>query len=203
MGLPSVFENSSTNSHTSAGMSSTRSRSGGIDDGEDVEAVEQVLAKRLVLDRFFEIAVGGGDDPDVDLDRLRAAEPLDHAFLQHAEQLDLDFSRQLADLVEEERRLVGRFEAADLPRQRAGVGAALAAEQLAFDQRARNRGAAHPNHLTLMPRAELVNRSREDLLAHAGLAEQQYGGRRRRDLFDLRKGLPHRRGSPRRSDATP
>ena len=34
------------------------------------------------------------------------------------------------------RRLVGGFEAADLPRQGAGVSAALAAEQLAFDERA-------------------------------------------------------------------
>ena len=39
--------------------------------------------------------------------------------LEHAEQLHLHVGRQLADLVEEEGRLVGGFEAADLPRDRA------------------------------------------------------------------------------------
>ena len=71
------------------------------------------------------------------LDRLRAAQPLDLPLLEHAQQLDLDVERQIANLVEEDRRVIGELEAADLPRQRAGVGALLAAEQLALDQRRR------------------------------------------------------------------
>ena len=96
---------------------------------------------------------------------LRAAQALDDALLQHAQQLDLHLQRQFADLVEEQRRLIGGFEAADLPRQRAGVGAALAAEQLALDQRGGNRGAADADHRPLMTRAEVVNRLREHFLA--------------------------------------
>ena len=64
----------------------------------------------------------------------RAAEPLDLPFLEHAQQLDLHVERQVADLVEEDRRVVGELEAADLARQRSGEGAALAAEQLALDR---------------------------------------------------------------------
>jgi hypothetical protein len=164
MVLPNARENSSMNVHTSAGMSSTRSRSGGIGDWKDVQAIEQVFAKRLVPHRVLEIAVRRRDDPDVNLDRLGAAKTLDHAFLQHAEQLDLYFHRQVADLVEEERRLVSRFEAANLPRQRAGVGPTLAPEQLAFDQGSRDGGAADADHLALMTRAEVVNRLRHHFL---------------------------------------
>ena len=39
------------------------------DDREHVEAIEQILAKRLVADRVLEVAVRGRDDADVDLDR--------------------------------------------------------------------------------------------------------------------------------------
>ena len=52
-------------------MSSLRSRSGGQLDGDDVEAVEEVLAEAPVLDRAAQVGVGGGHDAHVDLDRLR------------------------------------------------------------------------------------------------------------------------------------
>ena len=55
----------------------------------DVEAVEQVLAERALLHRHREVAVGGGDDPDIDLHRLGAADPVDLALLQGAQQLGL------------------------------------------------------------------------------------------------------------------
>ena len=113
---------------------------------------------------------------------LRAPQAFDDALLEHAEQLDLDFHRQIADLVEEERGLVGGFEPADLPRERAGVRALLAAEQLALDERRRNGGAADADHLALTPRAQVVNRLRHDFLARSRFAEQQDGGGRRRDL---------------------
>ena len=66
---------------------------------------------------------------------LRAAQPLDLPLFEDAKQLDLHVERQVADLVEEDRRLVGQLEASDLPRQRAGERALFPAEQLAFDQR--------------------------------------------------------------------
>ena len=43
-------------------------------DRDDVEPVEQVLAELAVRDRLLQVAVGRGDDPDVDLDRLGAAD---------------------------------------------------------------------------------------------------------------------------------
>ena len=160
------------------------------DDGKHVEAIEEILAKRLVADRVLEVAVRGRDDADVDLDGLRAPEAFDDALLKHAQQLDLDLHRQFTDLVEKQRGLVGGFEPADLPRERARVRALLAAEQLALDERRRNRRAAHADHRPLTARAEVVNRLRHHFLARSRFAEQQDGGGRGRDLSDLRQHLP-------------
>ena len=77
---------------------------------------------------------------------LRAAEPFDLSLLEHAQQLDLDLRRQVADLVEEDRRAIGQFEAPDLPGEGAREGALLAAEQLALHERRRNRRAVDAHH---------------------------------------------------------
>ena len=153
--------------------------------GNDVEPVEEILAERAVANGGFEIAVRRRDDADVHFDWLRAAEPFDGALLNHAQQLDLHLHRELADFVEEERRLVGGFEAPDLPRQRTGVCAALASEQLAFDERGRNGGAADHAHRPLMPRTQVVDGLREHFLADAGLTAKQDRGRCGCHLFDL------------------
>ena len=85
------------------------------EDREDVQAVEQVLAEGAGGNRVLEVGVGRGDEADVDLDRLDAADPLELALLQHAQQLDLGGEVDVADLVEKERAAVGPLEAALLP----------------------------------------------------------------------------------------
>jgi hypothetical protein len=79
-------------------------------DVDDVEAVVQVLAELALADRLGQVAVGRGDQPHVDLDRLAAADPLERPLLQHAQQLDLQRRRYLADLVEEHGAAVGLLE---------------------------------------------------------------------------------------------
>ena len=77
-------------------------------DVDDVEAVVEVLAEAARADLLLEDAVGRGDDADVDLLGLAVADAEDDALLQRAQELHLQVERQLADLVEEERALVGR-----------------------------------------------------------------------------------------------
>ena len=48
---------------------------------------------------------------------LGLPEALDLPLLQHAQQLHLDVERQVANLVEEDRRVVGQLEAAHLTRR--------------------------------------------------------------------------------------
>ena len=69
---------------------------------DDVEAVEEVLAEAPFGDERLEVGVGGGDDADVDLDRLRLAEPVDLVRLEEAEELGLQVGADFGDLVEEE-----------------------------------------------------------------------------------------------------
>ena len=55
-------------------------------DREDREPVVEVRAERAARDHLLEVAVRRGDDAHVDLDRLRAADALDDALLQHAQE---------------------------------------------------------------------------------------------------------------------
>ena len=82
-----------------------------------------------------------GDHADVDLDRVRVADALELALLEHAQQLRLQRRAHRPDLVEEERALVRLLEAALPGADRAGERAAHVAEQLGLEQRLRNRAA--------------------------------------------------------------
>ena len=53
-------------------------------DREDVQAIEQVFAKAPGFDVGDQVAIGGGDDADVDLDGFARADRLDLALLDRA-----------------------------------------------------------------------------------------------------------------------
>ena len=79
----------------------------GDGEADDVQAVEEVLAKPSLLDQVIQTAVGGGDDADVDGERRRLAEGADLARLEKAQQLRLQVEAELADFVEKERAALG------------------------------------------------------------------------------------------------
>ncbi len=56
----------------------------------DVEPVVEILPEAPRADLLFEHPVGRRHDPDVDLLRLRVADPEDHPLLQRAEELHLE-----------------------------------------------------------------------------------------------------------------
>ena len=105
----------------------------------DVEAEQQVLAERALAHRLGQVAVRGGDDADVDRHRPGAADAVDHALLDGAQQLGLQPHVHLGDFVEQQRAAVRLLELADAARDRAGEGALLVAEQLGFEQVLRDR----------------------------------------------------------------
>ena len=109
---------------------------------DDVEPVEQVLAKLAVGDHRAEVAVRRGDHPDVHA-RAGAVRPdlLQLPGLEEAQQQALHAHRHLADLVEKHRALVGVFELAGLVAVGAGEAALDVAEQLGFEQRLGDAGA--------------------------------------------------------------
>ena len=103
-------------------------------DVHDVEPVEQVLAEPPLRDLPVEVAVGAGDDADVERHRPGRPHRPHLAVLDDPQQLDLEQQRQLADLVEEQGAVVGRHEQPGVGLQRAGEGAPDVAEELALDE---------------------------------------------------------------------
>src|SRR5262249_37738821 len=135
----------------------------------------------------------GGNDARVDLERFAAADALDLALLQHAQQLRLCGERHVADLVEEQRATARALELAAPLFRCAGEGAGFVAEELAFDELARQRRAIELLERTFGARRQLMNRARDELLARSALAGDEHGRSRlcgARDLFDE---LLHRR----------
>ena len=103
-------------------------------DRDDVETVVQVRAEGAVAHPLMQVAVGGGDDPYVDADGLLAADTVELALFEGAQDFRLRARRHLGNLVEEERPLVGELELPELLGVGIGEGPAFVAEQLAFEQ---------------------------------------------------------------------
>ena len=109
-----------------------------LDDGE---AVVEILPEAPGSCLGGQVAIGAGDDADVDALHLPRADRLDLAFLQHAQELCLDRRGKLTHLVEHERSSVGFREEA-LPRlDRPGERASRVPEELRLRELARNRRA--------------------------------------------------------------
>ena len=143
-------------------------------DREHVQAIEQVFAEAAGFDVGDQVAIGGRDDADVDLDQLAGADRLDLALLDGAQQLDLGRGRQLADLVEEQGAAGRLDELADMALGGAGERALLVAEQDRLDQVFRHGAAIHRDERFCAPLARAVDGARDQFLADAGLARDQH-----------------------------
>ena len=157
----------------------------------DVEPVIQVAPKLAVLDHLQQIAVGGRDHADVDLDGVRVADALELALLQHAEELHLQPRAHRADLVEEERAFVRLLDPPLPVAHGARERAAHVAEELGFEQRFGNGRAVERDEPVHAPRAVVMDGARHHFLARTRFARHQHGARRRRHGFEQLKELGH------------
>ena len=151
---------------------------------DDVDAVEQVLAELALRDHLGQILIGGGDDAHRRLELFDAAQPAELPLLQHAQQLHLHHRRHLADFVEEQRALLGRFDQPLLVGARAGERAFHVAEELRFEQRLRQRAAVERHERTIAPQRIEMDGARDPFLAGARLAGDEHGAVGARDLLD-------------------
>ena len=152
-------------------------------DLDRVDAVQQVIAELPVGDAPREVPIRGREDADVDLHLLRAANAVEAALVERAQELALKLERQLRDLVEEERAAGGELHEAELPLFRAGKCAALMPKELALEHAFAERRTTHVDE---RPRAsaEPVQHRCDELLAGARLAGDEYRAVARRDLRD-------------------
>jgi hypothetical protein len=119
--------------------------------------------------------VGGGDDPDVDLHWLLAADPLEGSLLKDSQQAHLRGGGEFAALVEKERAAVGALEPAAALAGGAGEAAALVAEEFGVDQFVRDGAAIDAQERPALALRELMNHPGDDFFSGAGFAEQQNG----------------------------
>src|SRR5579885_1897754 len=83
-------------------------------DGNDVQAIIKIFAEGIFRDLLFEIAIGGGNNANVDRDFIGAADWTHTALLQNAQQLHLHGERHLPDFIEEDGPGIGDLEQATL-----------------------------------------------------------------------------------------
>ena len=110
-------------------------------DAHDVEPVEEILAEGAVLDFFFEAFVRRGEDADVGLEGLVAADAGELAALEDAEELALHLEGHVPDLVEEEGPAMALLESADAQVHRSGEGPLFMTEEFTLEEVTGNRGA--------------------------------------------------------------
>ena len=161
------------------------------EDGDDVQAEVKVGAELALGHRHFQIAVGGGDQTDVDLDGLGAADPFELAFLQDAQQLGLEIGGNLADFVQEKRAAIGQFETTLAVGHGAGESALFMAEQFGLQHAFRQSRAVDLDERLVGPLGQHVDGVGDHFLAGAAFAAQQHGGLGRRRLLHLGEHPTH------------
>jgi hypothetical protein len=82
----------------------------------DVDAIQEVLSEPAIGDERVEIAMCGGHDADVDRNGCLGTQRLNLSFLEHTQELALQGSGHIADLVEKDRAAMRRREEAKADR---------------------------------------------------------------------------------------
>src|ERR1051325_5635608 len=162
----------------------------------DAEPAKQIFAKLSSLDVLFEIAIRRRQNTSVNLRRTWRSDAPDLAFLQRAQQFHLKRRTRLADFVEKECAARSFFPHPFAIVDRAGERAANVTKELRFQKRFGERAAIYCDERSGGPRAVLMNRSRDKLLARARLADDQYRRARRRHARDLFVESDHHRRAP-------
>src|SRR6476660_7135746 len=81
-------------------------------DGDDVQAIKEVLAKLPFPHQLPEVDVGGGDNSHVYLHLMNAAEMHEFSVLEDAQDFRLSFQSHGADFIEKERAPICNFKQA-------------------------------------------------------------------------------------------
>src|SRR5260370_29643886 len=154
-------------------------------DRKYVQTIVEIAAKFVSLHHFNQISVGRSYEANVHLVSPAAAQALKFLLLEHTQQFGLQRQRNISHLVQEQSSFISQFETSNLLRDSSRKSAFLVAKQLAFHQIERNGSAIQLYERASTPRAEIVNRAREQFLAGARLSLDKNGGIRRGHAFDL------------------
>ena len=110
-------------------------------DRKDVKPVVEIVAKLVVGNLLREICIGGGHHPHIHVYRFSASQAFKFLFLEDAQELGLEFERDITDLIKKEGAAVSQLEAADPLRDCAGERALLVTEKFTLEKPCWNRRA--------------------------------------------------------------
>src|SRR6202030_2504455 len=150
--------------------------------GKNMEAEVEVFTESACCNGFREIGVGEGHEARVHAKRVCAAEPLEGALFDHAQELGLHAWSECGDFVKDDRAALRHFQAALLASDGTGEGAALVAEKFGLDEFGRKAGAINFQKRRVATRSVLVNPARELILSSATLPGDEQGGGRLGEL---------------------
>src|SRR6267154_132972 len=143
---------------------------------ENIQAIVQILSEFTVTNHLPQVLIGRRDDTNIDARGTGAAYGLELALLEHTEQLRLKLHWHVADFIQKQCAAVRQRKPADVRIDSSGEGSAFVPEKLAFEKTGRHRRTVHFDEIPAAPRAKLVNRARDNLLARPGFAGDQDGG---------------------------
>ena len=143
----------------------------------DVQAVVEILAERLVRDAVDQNAVGRGDDANIDpvLNLIRS-DALDFSGLEKSEEQALHSRARLAHLIHKHGAAVRLFESPKPIAIRAGEAAAHMAKELRLEKSLGQRRAVDGDERGSAAWTSCVNQARDDLLPCPALASDQHFG---------------------------
>ena len=153
--------------------------------------MKQILPEFFLAHPRFQIAVRRHYDANIDANWFVAADALNFAFFEHAQQLRLHVQRHVADFVQKNRSLIGLLKLADVASGRAGERALLMSEKFRLDQLRRHGRAIQSDEGPGSARAAFVNGSCDQFFACAGFAEDAHACFAGGDALQLRHHAPH------------
>ena len=153
-------------------------------DGDDVQAIVEILPKPSLVDLPLQIFVGGSYDSNIHLDDLAAPHTLEALLFQNSQDFRLGFQAHVANFVQKKGAMIGQIKASPPPLIGAGESTSLVPKELAFNKILRDCSAVDLDQRTRISGAEMMDGPRHQLFSGAVLTCYQHGGVSRSYAFD-------------------
>src|SRR6188474_3064387 len=126
-------------------------------DRKYIQPVIKIRTKGAFAYRFSEIAIGCGNNADIDVDSSTTAHLFKLAFFKHSQQLGLQVERQLTNFVEENGAAVSNFKTSRPSSPGTGKRTFLMTKQLTLDQWSGKCGAIDFHQRSFMTRTKFMD----------------------------------------------
>src|SRR5581483_11476738 len=133
-------------------------------------------AECALFKRRSQVDIRGRQHAHIDMPGLIAAQPLELALLQNAQQLDLYRSRYISDLIQKNGPSIGLLELAKFGDISASERPFFVSEQLALHEILRESGAVDLHERVIGARRMMMDGAGDHILSDAAFAAQQHGG---------------------------